>query len=113
MKKGIQEDEILEEDRSTTTYENMLYSKKLIEDELPKAKVSFSTNNFHVFRAGLFARRVKMRATGIGSKTKWYFWPNAAVREFVGLLSKHRLKQLLVLLGTIVVAVVFTMLEYR
>lgn len=113
LSKGIKEEEILQEDRSTTTYENMLYSKKLIEDELPEAKVSYSTNRFHVFRAGLFARRVKMKATGIGSKTKWYFWPNAAVREFVGLLSRHRLKQILVLLGTIMVAVVFTLLEYR
>ena len=29
----------------------------------------------------------------MGARTKWYFWPNAAVREFVGLLTGHKKKQ--------------------
>ena len=100
------------EDRSTSTYENMLFSKQIIDSIDPKAKVLFSTNGFHVFRSGLMAHRVKMRAVGIGAKTKWYFWPNAMVREFVGLLSQHRLKQALILIGLISVYVAMTMLMY-
>lgn len=71
------------------------------------------TTNYHVFRSGLFARRVKMRAVGMGAETKWFFWPNAAVREFVGLLTKHRVKQALILGCMVVIYGTLTLLAYR
>ena len=59
------------------------------------------------------ARRVKLKAQGIGAPTKWYFWPNAAVREFVGLLTQHKGKQILILLGMVVVYLLLTFLRFR
>ena len=112
LEKGVPEDQILMEDNSRNTYENMLFSKKLIEERDPDAKMAFFTTNYHVFRSGLLARRVKMRAVGAGAKTKWYFWPNAAVREFVGILTEHRLKQGLILGGMIAIYMVSTLLLY-
>lgn len=112
IKCGVKEEHIIEEDRSTDTFENMKFSKEIISAIDPGAKVAFSTTNYHVFRSGLFARRVKMRAVGMGSKTKWYFWPNAAVREFVGLLTNHRVKQALILVGLITFYVVLTLIAY-
>ncbi len=76
----------------------------------PLSRVAFFTTNYHVFRAGLKGRRVRMRVQGMGAPTKWYFWPNAAVREFVGLLTEHRLKQGLLLGGIIVFYGVLTLL---
>ncbi len=99
MEHGVPEAQILEEDRSRDTYENMKFSKEKIRAVNPDGKVAFSTTNYHVFRSGLCARRVKMRAVGMGAGTKWYFWPNAAVREFVGLLTQHWDKQALILGG--------------
>ena len=58
------------------------------------------------------ARRVGMRAVGIGAKTKWYFWPNATVREFVGILTEHRVKQALILGGMVVLYGGMTLLYY-
>ena len=113
MEQGIPEERIIEEDRSADTYENMKYSKEIITKIDPGAKIAFSTTNYHVFRSGLFARRVKMRAAGMGAKTKWYFWPNAAVREFVGLLTNHRIKQALVLIGLIAFYVALTLIAYH
>ncbi|MBQ1507878.1 MAG: YdcF family protein [Erysipelotrichaceae bacterium] len=112
LEHGIPEDRILEEDRSTSTMENMRFSKEKIIAADPQGKVAFSTTNYHVFRSGLFARRVKMKAVGIGAKTKWYFWPNAAVREFVGLLTEHRGKQALILGSMIVFYVTVTIIAY-
>ncbi len=111
--KGIPADQIIQENRSTDTYENMLFSKQIIDQIRPDAKVIYSTTNYHVFRSGLWARRVKMRAQGIGSATRWYFWPNAMVREFVGLLSEHRLKQALILGGMIAVYLLATYATYQ
>jgi uncharacterized SAM-binding protein YcdF (DUF218 family) len=89
----------------------MRFSKQKIK-EAGGGEVAFFTTNYHVFRAGLKARRVKMRAVGMGAPTKWYFWPNAAVREFVGLLTEHRMKQGLLLLGLGAVYTVLTIIVY-
>ncbi len=110
---GIPEERIIEEDASTDTFENMKFSKGKIPDLSPETKIAFSTTGYHVFRSGLFARRVKMRAVGIGAKTKWYFWPNAAVREFIGLLTKHRLKQAVILGALIAFYVILTIINYQ
>ena len=112
LKQGIPEEHILQEDQSKSTYENMLFSKREMEKAGVTGNVAFATTNYHVFRSGLMARRVKMRAIGMGAKTKWYFWPNAAVREFVGILTDHRLKQALILGGLVLFYAASTILLY-
>ena len=109
---GVPSSRILREDKSTDTAENMRFSKEKIMALGKDGKIAYATTNYHVFRAGLKARRVKMRAVGMGSDTKWYFWPNAAVREFVGLLTEHRGKQALVILGIVSVYTALTLLAY-
>lgn len=111
VEKGIPEQSILEEDQSTSTLENMQFSKEKIEAQNPNANIAFSTTNYHVFRSGLFARRAGMRASGMGAKAKWYFWPNALVREFVGLLTEHRKKQALIIIGLIAVYIALVYCE--
>ena len=113
LEQGVPEERILEEDRSTDTFENMKYSKAQIWKVNPQGKVAFATTNYHVFRSGLYARRVKMRAVGMGADTKWYFWPNASVREFVGLLTEHRGKQILIFGSLILTYTILTILAYR
>nr|MCR4838345.1 YdcF family protein [Eubacterium sp.] len=51
--------------------------------------IAFSTTNFHVYRAGILASDAGMNADGMGAKTKWYFWPNALIREFIGMLARE------------------------
>ena len=111
--RGVPAERIILEDRSANTFENMKFSKEKILETGRSGKIAFATTNYHVFRSGLFARRVKMRAIGMGAPTKWYYWPNAAVREFVGLLTKHRGKQALILGGLVIAYVVMTVFVYR
>ena len=97
MSQGVDEDDIILEDRSTDTRENMLFSFALTEKG---ERAAFATTNYHVFRSGIAANRAeKFKAEGIGARTKWYFWPNASVREFAGLLTGHRGKQAAVILS--------------
>ena len=110
---GIPESMIVEEDKSTTTYENMKFSKEKIAEINPDAKIAFSTTNFHVFRSGFMARRFHIRAQGIGAPTKWYYWPNAAVREFADLLIHHRLKQAIIFFSMTALYVVMTIISYK
>ncbi len=88
LEQGIPESDILAETKSANTLQNMQFSKALIEKQKQDAKVLFATTNYHVFRSGILANDAGLRADGIASKTKWYFWPNAQIREFVGLLVR-------------------------
>ena len=87
---GVEPDRILLEDRSTTTRENMVFSRAVIErdagSDAGELAVGFSTTNYHVFRGYVCAHQAGMAAEGVGSTTRAYFWPNAFLREFVGLL---------------------------
>ena len=86
LTQGIADEYIIPETKSRTTLENMKFSKAIIEERKPDAKVIYATTNYHVFRSGMLAKQAGLKAEGIGSKTRWYFWPNAFVREFVGML---------------------------
>ncbi|MBR4490720.1 YdcF family protein, partial [bacterium] len=99
--------------KSVDTYQNMKFSKEKIDAINPDGKIAFSTTNFHVFRSGIFARRFKMRAIGVGAKTKWYFWPNASVREFACLLTKHKLKQAVIFTVMLAVFTGLVLFVYR
>ena len=113
LSRGIPASRILLEDSSSDTAENMLYSRKLIDAVSPDAHPAFFTTNYHVFRAGLKARQAGLdNADGMGAPTRWYFWPNAAVREFVGLLTEHRRRQALVLTAVSLAYALLTVLAY-
>lgn len=94
---GVEERLILTEDRSRDTYQNMAYSKVLIDAIQPGAKTAFATTNYHVFRSGVCASQAGLRAEGMGSPTRWWFWPNAFMRECAGLLVRRLWQELAVL----------------
>ena len=104
---GIPEEYILPETRSTTTRENMVFSRKLIDKE---AKAAFSTSNYHVYRGGILAAEEGWNLDGMGARTKWYFWPNAFLREFIGLMAAGRAQQLLAAAVIAVVSAGMTLL---
>ncbi len=102
IENGIDEKLIIPETQSTTTLENMRFSKKIADGLKQNANILFTTTNYHVFRSGLLSAKAGMRADGIGAKTKWYFWPNAQMREFIGLLAEEwKLNILFVLLSVL------------
>lgn len=85
-------DKILEEDQSSNTEQNMSFSKKVMDHHAQgeKYRSIFVTNNFHVFRASIYAKKAELDAEGIGSKTAFYYVPNAFTREFIGLLEMYK-----------------------
>ena len=99
---GAEENEVYAEKESRNTLENLLYSKKIIESMVPGTseassasvpgtigKVAIVTSNFHVLRSGLLSRRAGLDAIVIGCDTKWYFWPNAFLRETIAILAMY------------------------
>ena len=89
---------IYPETRSQNTYQNMAFSKEIAEGVRPEGRTVFATTNYHVFRSGLWAYLAGNPAEGIGQKTRWWFWPNAFMRECAGLLQKRWKQEILFLL---------------
>ena len=81
---------IILEDKSTTTYENLLYSKELGEKLVAKPQFLFVTNDYHVFRTSTYARKLKMKGDGLGCRTAGYYIPSAFIREYVALCVKMK-----------------------
>lgn len=95
---GIPAEAIRTEPRAVNTFQNMAFSREIIEQIRPRAKTAYATTNYHVFRSGVWAAEAGLPAEGIGSRTKWWYWPNAFMRECAGLLLKRWKQELLFLL---------------
>ena len=106
IEQGIPKERVFPETESKNTKENMRFSKTIAEKLKPDAKGIFSTTNYHVFRSGIIAKKEGIELDGIGAKTKWYFWPNALIREFIGLLVDD-IKEIILLMIVIIAACAF------
>ncbi|MEE3333436.1 MAG: YdcF family protein [Ruminococcus sp.] len=116
VEQGIPEDRILKEDKSVNTYQNMAFSKKIIEndtDDIGNKRIGFSTTNYHVFRGYTLAKIVKMKVEGLSAKTKHYFYPNAFLREFIGLLWNQKIRHIVfTIISTVVLSIFYFVLRY-
>lgn len=100
---GAEQYEIFPEKASVSTYENMLFAKKIIDEVLPEARICFVTTNYHVLRSGMLAQKAGLDAEGLASGTKWYFWPNGLAREIIAVVSLYPAQQLAAL-GILILA---------
>ena len=98
MEKGIPSEHILLETKSTSTLENMRFSKEIMDEDFHEAshgapagpyRCIFATNNYHVMRAGIVARKAGLKIDGIGARTAFYYLPNAILREYLAYLYIH------------------------
>lgn len=116
LEKGVRKENIIIENKAVNTYENLRFSKHLIEKDVSnkegseKYNVITVTNNFHVFRALLWARKVKLKSDGAGAKTKFYFWMNALIREFIGVLYMQKKYHIVILSAGVIFISLFVLL---
>lgn len=107
LQKDINPDDVVAEDKSVNTIQNFLFSKKIVDRyKLNPNNGIFVSNNYHIYRAADYATNAGMKISGIGSKTSGFFLPNAIIREFIAILMKHKIANLLVILLFIVISIV-------
>ena len=105
---GVEPERILKEDQSTNTKENLKFAREVIEkttDDFENKKIAFSTTNYHVFRGYVLSLKNGFKAEGISAKTKWYFFPNAFLREFLGLLNEEKVRHVGIILFIVLIAI--------
>ena len=93
LEKGVSADAILMEGKSTTTWENLKNSLAVIRADRTSANGDFTTavvtSDFHVFRCAEYAHNLSIKADGIGSHTRGWYWPTAFIREFLAISKAH------------------------
>ena len=87
---GIPQEDIIIEQQSTNTLENLQFSKTILDQ---KSKENYYclvvTNSFHSLRAGIYMRKLGIKGRSIGSRTALYFLPSAWIRETLGLIMLY------------------------
>jgi uncharacterized SAM-binding protein YcdF (DUF218 family) len=89
LERGLEEHDVVTEDRATSTEENLLLSRALLEERGLTGHLRVITSGYHVGRAALICRRLGLDADVSGARTAWYFVPSAFLREFVAVLTYH------------------------
>lgn len=87
---GIPGELLLEEDRSTSTRENLTFSRRLLTERGADGRMLVVTSSYHALRAAIQSRQLRLPAQVAGAATARYYVPNAFLREFVALLADHK-----------------------
>ena len=85
LRHGIDEDRIWCEDRSASTYENLSFSKEIIENNVLPEKIIIVTNDFHSCRAGMIAAKQGYSYASLPADTTWWLFPVSVMREVFGI----------------------------
>lgn len=86
---GIEKERIFLEDKSTSTYENLKFSKAVMEKAGLTGKVGIVTNEFHEKRANMIAGRLGIESTGVPAPTLWVLKPTYYLREAYALIYDY------------------------
>lgn len=110
LEQGIPEGDILLEDASATTLENLKFSKQILDRSDGRKYTALVTSNYHVYRALRYCRRIGLKCTGIGSRVAFYYWPSALIREFIAIHTEKKHAALFLIGWLICIAVLLSIL---
>jgi len=85
--KGIDRERILVEEQSTSTYENLLFSKELLPEGTKR--ITIVSNDFHLQRAKYLAKKLDLEADVIVAKTPKSVEAKLKLRERAALLKTY------------------------
>lgn len=85
---GVDEKRLFLEDKSKSTYENILFSKKIIRQNHLGSAVTIVTSDFHQLRSQYIAGKLGINATGIKVPTKPTSVPKHYIREFLAIIKE-------------------------
>lgn len=86
LNEGVSPDRLYKEDKSTSTRENLLFSKEIIEREGLNKNIAIATNEFHEYRAQQIAKELSLESGAASGATEIWVFPTYYVRELCGIL---------------------------
>ncbi|WP_240624887.1 YdcF family protein [Staphylococcus debuckii] len=84
---------IIMEAASHSTYENLYNTKQILADQLSlrPRNVTIVSSQFHVLRALRLSQVLKLKASGLGSRTPYAFFDTALIRDYLALMYCYKL----------------------
>ena len=110
LEQGIPEEDILLENRSMTTFENLKYSQEIIDSFEGRKVTALVSSNYHVYRALRYCRKIGLKCIGIGSHVAFYYWPSALIREYIAIHAERKHAVIFILGWLCSIALVFKIL---
>lgn len=91
---GVNPDKIIKENRATSTYENFIFSKKLLYENFGGSyTTSFITNEYHILRSSLCAKRAGLtNVSYLHSNTNLSYLVSGSLRECLAVIKYAILK---------------------
>ena len=89
IKHGVAEDQIIKEEKSTNTLENMKFTTEILKklEKSENIEVTIVTNNFHMFRAKFLAKRQGLKVYGYPAPLHPMLVPTCFVREYLAVIN--------------------------
>jgi uncharacterized SAM-binding protein YcdF (DUF218 family) len=89
IKHGVAKEQIIKEENSTSTLENLKFTTEILEELEKKENIAVTivTNNFHVFRAKFLAQRQGLKVAGYPAPLHPMLVPTCFVREYLAVIN--------------------------
>lgn len=85
----IADEKVIKECDSTSTRENLIFSKRLLDERGITEPIAIVSSEYHLYRAGKIAKDCGINDTLlIPSKTRWYTIPTFYTREVFGIWAR-------------------------
>lgn len=88
ISRGVPQNKIIKEDKSTSTKENFESSKEILDRNFKNYTVAYITNDFHIYRAGLMAKSAGLNPKHIGADTNRQVVIPCYLREILAVIYK-------------------------
>ncbi|HBJ77834.1 MULTISPECIES: YdcF family protein [Fusobacterium] len=88
--KGIPFKNIIKEDKSTSTYENLKFSDKIIKEKGITGDIGIMSNSFHMYRVKLISKKLNFPLKAVYAATPATAFPNYMLREYFAFLNEYR-----------------------
>lgn len=86
--KGIDKNRIYKEEKSTSTEENIAFSKEVIRENGLNERIAIVTSEYHSYRAGMIAKENGMTFGTASGQTAIWLLPTFYVRELYAILAE-------------------------
>ena len=88
VNRGISQSRLFLEEMSTSTSQNITYSKRIIEQNGLPSEVAIATSEYHQLRAKMICKNYGLISFAVSSKTKPLLLPTFLLRELMALLNE-------------------------
>ena len=88
VRRGIEPERIIKEDKSTNSFENLTFAKEILDTYFPDGfRAVLVTSDFHLFRTNYVASNIGITANRLGARIDFISVPTSYLRELLAIAN--------------------------